>query len=581
MFDNFPYTDMHQLNLDWIIKIAKDFLDQYTHIQELITNGIESIDETTENNLQELNDKYTELEGLLNAWYTTHSNDIAAALAAAVQSFSTQAAAIGANVVESIPEEYTELSTSVTKHTQFFEAIGKNTLTWNDGVKINTSGVGASDANYSFCSYVAVPPKMGVYIKTFFDETASCVVYNANHEQMTILTNPTPFDDKLREIILAPSTSLRYVRTSCLTANKANAFIATYPTKEYILSLYDDVGKAVSENAARNGLSDMDDSVANRVYTLTDRTIANLPPSYNNIPEGSVITFNGDSNFANGQTQFYVTSENYPFVRIKWDGTWSGWMDMSTYGIESEFSGIDMFDTFAVVGDSYANGWVCTSDHPQGITVNNCKWPKIIEKHTGVESFIYGWGGCSTYTFLDSGNQHYNVDGFGKMLNDLQNDPKKFYILTLGINDSNENNTFGGVSGGISYIGSSSDINLSDPTQNTNSFWGNYGRIIQTIKNTNSAIKIALATIHRKPSPATATAYEPFNQAIREIAAFFEIPVIELKKDLFFTSTYWLDRMTGYHPTAAQYPGMAKALMRLISRTISQNYQYFKNYPDA
>ena len=36
MFENFPYTDMHNLNLDWIIKIAKDFLDQYPNIQNII-----------------------------------------------------------------------------------------------------------------------------------------------------------------------------------------------------------------------------------------------------------------------------------------------------------------------------------------------------------------------------------------------------------------------------------------------------------------------------------------------------------------------------------------------------------------
>ena len=34
--ENFPYTNFHELNMDWIIKIAKDFLDQYTHIQQII-----------------------------------------------------------------------------------------------------------------------------------------------------------------------------------------------------------------------------------------------------------------------------------------------------------------------------------------------------------------------------------------------------------------------------------------------------------------------------------------------------------------------------------------------------------------
>ena len=74
MFEQFPYADLQQLNLDWIIKIAKDFLDQYTHIQQTITDGLEDLDA-----------KATELQGLLDEWYNTHSEDIANQLAAAIQ----------------------------------------------------------------------------------------------------------------------------------------------------------------------------------------------------------------------------------------------------------------------------------------------------------------------------------------------------------------------------------------------------------------------------------------------------------------------------------------------------------------
>ena len=132
MFENFPYTDMHQLNLDWIIKIAKDFLDQYTHIQQLIADGEESLQNLTTEGLQQLQDKADNLESLLNAWYTEHSSDIANQLAdaledlndwyteheaflnqyvsAAIVSFRDQAEAIAASVIETIPDDYTALS---------------------------------------------------------------------------------------------------------------------------------------------------------------------------------------------------------------------------------------------------------------------------------------------------------------------------------------------------------------------------------------------------------------------------------------------------------------------------------------
>lgn len=76
--ENFPYSNFHDLNMDWIIKVAKDFLDQYTHLQETIEEGEQS-----------LQDKADELEALLQAWYDTHSEDIAQQLADAISSLNT------------------------------------------------------------------------------------------------------------------------------------------------------------------------------------------------------------------------------------------------------------------------------------------------------------------------------------------------------------------------------------------------------------------------------------------------------------------------------------------------------------
>lgn len=122
--NKFPYANFHELNLDWIIQIAKDFLDQYSHIEETLDEG-----------LQSLEDKATELEGLLDAWYTEHSEDIATQLAQAladlntwytthegyldqylqdsVTAFNTAAAAKAAETIATIPEDYTALFNQV------------------------------------------------------------------------------------------------------------------------------------------------------------------------------------------------------------------------------------------------------------------------------------------------------------------------------------------------------------------------------------------------------------------------------------------------------------------------------------
>lgn len=119
--ENFPYSNFHDLNMDWIIQIAKNFLDQYTSIQQIISDGEENLTNLTETGIANLTDKAEELENLLQAWYNTHSADIAAQLAAAladldselatnIQSFNLQAEEKAEETLESIPDDYTALS---------------------------------------------------------------------------------------------------------------------------------------------------------------------------------------------------------------------------------------------------------------------------------------------------------------------------------------------------------------------------------------------------------------------------------------------------------------------------------------
>lgn len=119
--ENFPYTNFHDMNLDWMIKIAKDFLDQYTSIQTMISEGETSLEGLTTDGLQQLQDKADALEEALQAWYTEHSEDIAGdladaledisdALTAAISSFNTAADAKAVETLASIPADYTDLS---------------------------------------------------------------------------------------------------------------------------------------------------------------------------------------------------------------------------------------------------------------------------------------------------------------------------------------------------------------------------------------------------------------------------------------------------------------------------------------
>ena len=124
MFEGFPYTNFHELNLDWIIKIAKDFLDQYTNIQQTITDGLEDLDEKAqqlqaaldawyEEHSEDIDQQLTQAMEDLNDWYTEHQNYLDETLSQNIIAFNNAADAKAALTIASIPDDYTELATTV------------------------------------------------------------------------------------------------------------------------------------------------------------------------------------------------------------------------------------------------------------------------------------------------------------------------------------------------------------------------------------------------------------------------------------------------------------------------------------
>lgn len=122
--ENFPYSNFHDLNMDWIIKIAKDFLDQYTHIQETIDTGLTELDEKAEalqtllqewynTHSEDIADQLASALADLNAWYTTHQNYLDKTLAQNILAFDTHANTKAQETIASIPADYTTLSEEV------------------------------------------------------------------------------------------------------------------------------------------------------------------------------------------------------------------------------------------------------------------------------------------------------------------------------------------------------------------------------------------------------------------------------------------------------------------------------------
>ena len=54
MFNNWPYTNLNELNLDWILQQVKDIQDKYTDLDSAIAAGVEAVQQQEQTSLQDL-----------------------------------------------------------------------------------------------------------------------------------------------------------------------------------------------------------------------------------------------------------------------------------------------------------------------------------------------------------------------------------------------------------------------------------------------------------------------------------------------------------------------------------------------
>lgn len=214
---------------------------------------------------------------------------------------------------------------------------------------------------------------------------------------------------------------------------------------------------------------------------------------------------------------------------------------------------LSIFEKFGVVGDSYASGAIYT-DVTQG-SFYNLSWGQIMARSLGTSCTNFSAGGLSTRTWLT------HEKGLTLL---LETEPQNIYYLMLGINDKSKH--------GVDYIGTIADIKP-DFTQNADTFYGNYGKIIEYIKTHAPYAKIIMSTMTGKTG-----SNKSFNDAIEAIAEHFGIPCVKQYEEDFFQSNFYKDNIVTDHPTAPVYSGMANALQKMFEDAIVKNVGYFNDY---
>ena len=257
------------------------------------------------------------------------------------------------------------------------------------------------------------------------------------------------------------------------------------------------------------------------------------------------------ASYSTAQTHSVVVAENTPTVLSERIDQLSNGMDDISKDL---YFGIP---TIGIIGDSLASG---VGYNPNTNSVQeyiNYAWWKVMERRSGRTFRRFCEGGMSTRSFITNA-----IYGLPVAL--TSGKECKLYIFALEVNDRS--------SLGPSYLGTVSDIDLNDPDNNADTYYGNYARIIQKITAFNPGCKFMLFTNPRTDGD--------FNDAIRTIAGMFSncylVDLWELYSE-YYTSGGFFDQFkdqTAHYPGMA-YQAMAKLLEKAIDNCISDNKSAF------
>ena len=215
-------------------------------------------------------------------------------------------------------------------------------------------------------------------------------------------------------------------------------------------------------------------------------------------------------------------------------------------------TGLNMFDTVACLGDSYTKGYVVKSDSSSAIAKK--PFPAVLADDLGITVDNFGVGGTTAKSYIT------HAEGLPTVLDSSAHD---LYLICFGINDA----------GSAVTVGTVADINDADYTQNADTFCGNLAKIYQM---TVEAFPLArFAIIGNWAIGLWYSGYIAYAKAAKAVADHFGIPYINPLDDPFFYSDIFTNDVGG-HPTQVAYTGMAYALERLMSKSIAENYNYYR-----
>ena len=227
----------------------------------------------------------------------------------------------------------------------------------------------------------------------------------------------------------------------------------------------------------------------------------------------------------------------------------------------------NIFQTIGIIGDSLASGEVVGKK--DGVLHSEDKyeysWGQRIAKICGNTVSNFSVGGLTTRTWL----KRYGENGTLK--SEIEKNLCQAYIIALGQNDSYPDSRY-------VPVGTASDIDLENPSDSTDSYYGNYYKIISRIKSIQPRARIFVMTNpYPRNTPETGWNYEGYDDAVRYMANTFEnVFLIDFQK---YAKDFHIDGNLWYsgHMTAIGYQQSAWLISTYIDWIIRNNPKDFRD----
>lgn len=483
--------------------------------------------------------------------------------------------------------------TSLSQTADFFD--------WTGGSYVmHTSGNVIAHTSYSLTDFIRVCPAQQLWVNTYCRESAGIAFYDGNRVFVSGISNVNTIVPFYHSFTVPDGAY--YMRISCLTEQLANFYLTFDFTAAVAPLLGGELEKRVEQLGDSVPLTWVDgyyvggngdeveytQSMTNS-YSHTDyvpvlpnaklyvRTYmqSNAAIAYYDAGKNLLGTVLNRDVLVPYETTL-TTPENCYFIRmscrtnakpiayvrvgvVEHLRSLQGGGDNPIANVQPNSGGFtSIFHNMVVIGDSLASG-----EHEykvDGVTkyidLYDYSWGKCIERACGNNVTLLSKGGMTAKTW------------WANFASQLPTTMGEAYIIGLGVND---------MSSSSFTLGTVDDIKTSW-SSNADTFYGNYGKIVQRILEVQPRAKIFVVTRPHKFGATVDANHLAVNDAIRAIAEKFGCYVIDLYANgaHYFNTTAWKQQyMLETHMNTAGYQWCAWMMMQYIDRIVRENLEDF------